>query len=254
MKVCAYHGNLYPHHAIQDFLDIGAAGFDTVLLCIPEQDMRHSMGSVGELRHLAGAVGLDVWAGPWGLGNIFGGEGVTTTPYRYQRQGALRLYSEWVAKVRDVGFSTVFLDEPRPFILYQYLADQAIEAGMNVTTSLLSDTFDTLSDEEVTELDCSSLGVSNYFPFPETSISDAWYTTRDRVDRLTSLRGDDQHLWVQGFGLGGNPSLPGVVARAARSMGEENFGFWSFRGCQALPSIAHSDPLDVWKRVPGWLA
>lgn len=255
MRICAYHGNLYQHHAVCDFAEIKNKGFDTVLLCMTEQDFVHSPGAMRALRVTAEATGLYVWVGPWGLAGIFGGEGVTSVRYEDDPVKALRLYGQWAEAAAEAGFQTVFLDEPRPFSLFPHLTEIAASYGMGVTTSLTTDTFDSLTDHEVRDLNVYSLGLSNYFP-ANMAFEEVRSLIYKRVGRLVRLRPADHHVWIQGFGLGEGDIgylTPAIIATWTLDTDAKHLGFWSFRACEATSSIAHSKAEHIWYRVHEWI-
>lgn len=248
-RICAYHGNLYPHHARQDFLEIRDAGFDSVLLPITEQDMLHSIGNFAALRAEAAILGLRAIASPWGLGGIFGGEGVSSKSYDVDQVAALALFQTWVRAVGRAGFSAVHLDEPRPISLLPHLLDAV--RGMMTLVTLTSEALDEATVADLQAIPCDYLGVSNYFP-NSVSLEDARTATYNRADKLVEACGYGL-IWAQGFGLArGREELIHTTLSAAHHAGVRNFGFWSYRAAAATSEIAAKDPHLAWLQAQLW--
>lgn len=244
----------YPNmHVPEDFkqchlIEILERGFDTILFPICEQTWQFNMHNVQEMREIAEREGLDTWAGPWGLCNIFAGECIST--YSNDPEGC-HIFELWKADVISAGFRTIFLDEPRPDCsadeLFDWYTEQrrTVMPGIKVVTTLPDDVFTEFSDDQIRDLPVDNVGLSCYH----------WTRSTDRViertlnwtERLVSLRPDDNHVWIQGFDLeAGAEWIPMLTKNLARTMGVTNFGHWSFRATRSVATKTAANWRQVW--------
>lgn len=81
-------------------------------------------------------------------------------------------------------------------------------------------------------------------------------TNTERVVRLADLHGLDSQVWIQGFGLDGDPSTVEQVRQAteiAVDGGADSVFMWGWDGCRVLSSIASETPEAVWEAFLGAL-
>ena len=247
MKVISYPNM----HIPEDFEDIHLPEiqdreFDTILFPICEQSWQFNLHNIESMRIIAENAGLDTWAAPWGLCGLFAGECLST--YRDRECHALEL---WKSDIVAAGFSTIFLDEPRPdcdmdgLVEWYEIQRRSTPDSIRLTTTLADDTFCDLSDEQIRDLPVDSVGLSCYH----------WTRSTDRIirrtlgwtERLTSLRPNDNHVWIQGFGLeAGAEWVPMLTKNLARTMGVRDFGHWAFRGTRAVATKSAVNWRRVW--------
>lgn len=128
----AYFGNRYQAHFRRD-LDRLAPVCDHVVHTVSETDLYFHKRAMASLFKETRDRGLDVWADPWGLGGVFGGESFSRflldhpdswqvlsngrrVPAACLRQQAFRDFArEWLERVADWGAQVIFWDEPHVF-------------------------------------------------------------------------------------------------------------------------------------------
>lgn len=250
MKIVAYPNM----HIPEDFRDhhlpeIQDRGFDTVLFPICEQAWQFNLGNVESMREFAESAGLQTWAAPWGLCGLFAGECIST--YSLHRDDSCSAFDLWRADIIAAGFTTIFLDEPRPDCdtqnLVEWYANQrdSTPYGVLLVTTIADDTFCDLSDEQIRDLPVDNVGLSCYH----------WTRSTNRIirrtlewtERLTSLRPKDHHVWIQGFDLeAGAEWVPTLTKNLARTMGVRDFGHWAFRGTRAVATKTAINWRQVW--------
>ncbi len=251
MKICSYHSNLYFDSFCQHVAEMKAKGFDVILFCITETDMRFNMEIFTEFKTYAEGEGLECWATFWGL---FAGEAVCTA----NEIGEKKIYlSRWLEKVINIGFNHIFIDEPKQaslneiiHILPGFNNNQQAEGGKEVNFHLcLSDeTFNELPDDKIKRLPFKSVGVSCYHWVKD------WIKICDRTEAITKrlhlLRPADNFIFLQGFDIpAGWEDIPMMVKEIAEVYGIVNFGFWSFRSTAATGSKRPVNHEKVWEKV-----
>jgi hypothetical protein len=125
----SYFGNRFLSHAKDDIARI-AESCDYVVHTVSETDLNFHKAVLAKIFQETRRRGLEVWADPWGLGGVFGGEALSTflTAHRDSWQtmsngkviaGAClnrpewrSFVKEWVLTVRDMGAQVIFWDEP----------------------------------------------------------------------------------------------------------------------------------------------
>lgn len=127
----SYFGNRHPGHAHRDLVVI-AQCCDYVVHTVSESDFLYHKAALRTLFEESRRLGLEVWADPWGLGGVFGGEALSKFlldhPSEWQRYSDGRaapaaclnsrvfrdFVKEWVNVVADLGAQFIFWDEPHP--------------------------------------------------------------------------------------------------------------------------------------------
>ncbi len=125
----SYYGNRYLPHAKSDFKRIAACS-DYIVHTVSETDLAFYKAALSRLFSESRKAGLEVWADPWGLGGVFGGEALSRflldhrdawqimsdgkiTPVACLNRREWRDYvKEWVLSVKDMGAQVIFWDEP----------------------------------------------------------------------------------------------------------------------------------------------
>jgi hypothetical protein len=128
----AYFGNRHAAHADRDLAEI-AECCDYVVHTFSETDFLFHKAAVGKLFTASRRRGLEVWADPWGVGGVFGGESLSRflldRPELWQvrsdgrrvpmacvnREPFRAFLREWILTAADAGAQTVFWDEPHPY-------------------------------------------------------------------------------------------------------------------------------------------
>ncbi|HOW27499.1 MAG TPA: hypothetical protein PK876_03215 [Elusimicrobiota bacterium] len=128
----AYLGNRIVSHARRDLADIAEA-CDYVVHTVSETDFHYHKASLEKIFSDSHRQGLEVWADPWGLGGVFGGETFSRflldhpdswqvlsdgrrVPAACLHQPAFRNFvREWILTVREMGADVLFWDEPHVY-------------------------------------------------------------------------------------------------------------------------------------------
>ncbi|MBI4395473.1 MAG: hypothetical protein HY548_00160 [Elusimicrobia bacterium] len=128
----AYFGNRFLNHTNKD-MAILAECCDYVVHTMSEADLYYHKAALASIFSATRRLGLEVWADPWGLGGVFGGEALSKFlldhPEDWQvlsngrRVPAACLNSsrfrnfmkEWVLTVAEMGAQVIFWDEPHVY-------------------------------------------------------------------------------------------------------------------------------------------
>lgn len=245
MKIVAYHNNLYLDAFKLHCEEIKSKGFTHILFCIPEHVMLWSMDNIKAMKQHAEREGLKTIANPWGLAGIFGGEALSSVNYIDEGSKALKLFDTWARVVREAGFSTIMLDEPKGY--FDFLIAH-VSGFFKVIIVFSDDIFWNVSDQLIQSLAVQSVGVSCYH----------WIDDKEKVklrtgnicQRLTDLRPLDNHLWIQGFDLPKKREwIPALVKSTAEEYGINDFGYWSFRASEATSEKRPDNYEKVWNEI-----
>lgn len=127
----SYFGNRFLQHGRGDVARI-AESCDYVVHTVSESDLNFHKAVLAKLFEESRRRGLEVWADPWGLGGVFGGEALSSfllnhrdswqtmsdgrvVPSACMNRPEWRSFvKEWVLTVRDMGAQVIFWDEPHP--------------------------------------------------------------------------------------------------------------------------------------------
>lgn len=125
----SYFGNRFLSHAHRDLVVISQV-CDYVVHTVSETDFLYHKSALGKIFSESRKVGLEVWADPWGVGGVFGGEALSRFlldhPDHWQRYSDGRPASaaclnsrrfrdfvlEWIGVAADLGAQVIFWDEP----------------------------------------------------------------------------------------------------------------------------------------------
>lgn len=125
----SYYGNRFVNHAIEDLKRI-AGCCDYVVHTVSESDLTYHKSVLAKIFAESRKLKLEVWADPWGLGGVFGGE--SFSKFLLEHRDSWQVMSdgrimpvaclnrpewksyvrEWILSVRDMGAQVIFWDEP----------------------------------------------------------------------------------------------------------------------------------------------
>lgn len=261
--LCAYFDNRYLDVYEQHVREMAEGGFDGVVHTVTEADLQWRMGRMAELFAATHGAGMQVWADPWGLGGVFGGEATSAHGSASLPELAV-LADRWLAAVARAGADWVLWDEPHPrpaghgrpgadaeehvVAFLRERCRRAAGSGLQVAVCVADDRVH-LIDEIAGWPEVSDVAISGYF-FPPM----AHHSPERNVPAWTALlaeaarrHGVGTHLWVQGFNLpDGTEDVPVRAIRLARAGGQVGFGFWGFRACDTIDAIRPAWPDVVW--------
>lgn len=125
----SYFGNRFLSHAQDDLRRIAETS-DYIIHTVNEHDLTYHKAVLARIFAESRRLNLEVWADPWGLGGVFGGESSSkflidhrdswqvmsdgrVAPVACLNRPEWRSYvKEWVLSVRDMGAQVIFWDEP----------------------------------------------------------------------------------------------------------------------------------------------
>ncbi len=146
----SYFGVRNPEYVRMDLRRMKSHGATAVLFTLSEEDVEFYRGTMREMVSLAHKEGLLVYANPWGLGGVFGGESyskfVAWFPDERQVDATGRpvpaacfnspVFREfvhtWVKTAADCGVDVAMWDEPHFFMAHW--ADESLAKEDNVPT------------------------------------------------------------------------------------------------------------------------
>lgn len=125
----SYFGNRFLSHARSDIKRISES-CHYIVHTVSEADLIYHKAVMAKFFSESRKAGLEVWADPWGLGGVFGGEAMShfllehRDTWQVMSDGRVRpaaclnrpewrsFAKEWVLNVRDMGAQVLFWDEP----------------------------------------------------------------------------------------------------------------------------------------------
>jgi hypothetical protein len=128
----AYFGNRFLDHAQRDLVRL-AEVCDYVVHTISETDLYFHKSALRAIGAATREAGMELWADPWGLGGVFGGESFSRflldhpedwqvlstgrrVPAACLNRPAFRDFvQEWLRTAQEVGAQVIFWDEPHVF-------------------------------------------------------------------------------------------------------------------------------------------
>lgn len=269
--------DLTPEKATEDINEIVAAGYTTVVLCITERDL----ASPERLRRLCDLVtemkerGLEVWADPWNLCGMFGGEAISYFEEAKEKRcmcnpKARKLIDYWTEIIPGLGINVIFLDEPEMkcddhrFQEIQFLEKVTAKAGtigLESVVCLCADYRRQWHLKEVAAMpDVVELAADPY-PYPHPYVFDKGVPKADRLDFITEwtidtrraaeAAGKRSHIWQPTFGItrGHEFEIVENLLTVRQHIGSS--AVWGFRGCMSVPNFdavtpRTLDPLVAW--------
>ena len=257
---------------IQEMLD---AGFTHVVLCVTESDLLSAerQAYLKDVVAQMKACGIEVWADPWAVGGVFGGEGKSW----FRERGELRcdcnpalktlLADQWLPTVKELGVETVFWDEPEmhhaphrndelAFIdkytriagalalrnVVCLTANRAkrgqldIVAGMSQVAEIASDPYYQNAFEVISEENRLAYVAENTLATLEAA----------------ARHGKRAHVWVQNFGIPeGREYMIDEHLAVVTGLGAD-VAVWGFRGCESVPNFVRpgeASSAAMWDRT-----
>lgn len=238
MRVISYYGlpsgDVYSTH----LAEIKAAGFNVVVLCVPEHYAADHLPAVRDLIAATKRTGLECWADPWRVGGVFDGE----APFE-PGQDPDAMVCWWIDQVGSAPEESrpdaIFFDNPWPSDVHSIAAWAARAKGYGISSQicLSADRHrdDLLRDDLGRHGEVARLAVVDgcwadaYALCPDQlknplDLVGAW---AGRMASIAAATGKPCGVFTQGFGLDpGHEDLPVRAAEVARSRGIDHLGFW----------------------------
>lgn len=264
--------NLSLTKAVADIEEMHSTGFSHMVLCVTESDVasderqRYLRGVVEQAR----AADMEVWADPWAVGGVFGGEGKS----RFRASGETScfcnedvdaLLRHWLTKVGEIGLRTVFWDEPElhcaphrndelPFI--RKYTSIAQDTGFENVVCMCANESKLDQVEEVAYLpSVDEIATDPYFPNAFSRVSEddriSYVSTwAKRTKAIGAAAGKRSHVWVQTFDIQeGNESMIDEHVQAIRRANMADTALWGFEACKSVPNFTlpgYAPPERVW--------
>ena len=234
---CAYWGR-DKGMARLDFMEMVSIGISWVVIPISSERMRFDRYGAAKVVSEAERVGLETRIAPWGVGGLFGGEGVRDGEFAPRK--ALRWWLDQADQY--IAPDAMYWDEPHG------------EAGVMAMQWARSFNADTIPGEK--QYLYINPDRSHGWPGVATGIAgigvDAYESVGVALLRhLTASEryGLPVHVWVKSFGLSIHDVLkPANEIRALVEAGVEDIGIWGYpsSGCSVLDNAA---PMDTWSAI-----
>lgn len=227
----SYFGTWDPLPAARDLADI-ARRHDWIVLPVSEESATYQLENIGRIIRISQALGLETWVSPWGVGGVFGGEGIA---------GGMSP-SKWLGAMTLLKPDVVMFDEPAMSADSLSALVRVCDATQTRTAICLQpERLDAYPPELVNRF--GSVGVDPY-------VADVG-EIEEAVRRLyAATKVPDTHLWVQAFRIrAGRERFVEHVIRAADGWGMERIGVWGWRGSAGMGVLRSDQPATVQRAV-----
>ena len=237
---CAYWGR-DAVVADRDFASLSALGFSWVVIPISTERMRYDRAGAAAVIAAAERHGLATRIAPWGVGRIFGGEGIVEAG----RAPAATL-AWWLASAHEVKPDAMFWDEPHGSVALRTMAKAMTTLAIPGTSQYLYINPDR-SEWPVLPASVKLAGIG----------IDAYGAPAAAIARLLNVReryGIPVHVWVRNFGLSRRQTLrPANDLDALLEAGVTDIGVWGFpsAGCSCLDN---AEPQRAWDGIAETIA
>jgi hypothetical protein len=218
---CAYWGR-DASVADRDFVSLSESGFSWVVIPVSTERMRYDRA--GAVIAAAKRHGLSTRIAPWGVGGIFGGEGIVEAGH--SPMAALRW---WLSSALELQPDAMFWDEPHGALGLRAMTEAMTNlpipgAAQFLYSNPARSDWPALADA----MSLAGIGI------------DAYRATAGAIARLPEVReryGLPVHVWVRNFGLTRKQTLrPAHDLSALNDAGVADIGVWGFpaAGCSCL--------------------
>lgn len=264
---------------VQNDIDqMAEAGFSHVVLCVTEADIASTrrQKQLESMRQSIEERGLEVWADPWGVGRVFGGE--AESEFAKSELSCIcnpkldQLLSGWLETVEQAGFETVFWDEPQlrhdihEDNEFEFIEKYTRQAGELALKSVVVQCANEKHRDKqfvqirrIAELpDVVEIATDPYYPnafvpanrLPETERLDYVARWIDHTQAVAQETGKRSHVWVQCFDVpeGREQMIPEHIQLCRERMAD--IAIWGFNGCASVPNFAKPgdvDPAQLWR-------
>lgn len=255
-----------------DISEMIEVGFTNTVLCVTETDIHHRERQAylkDAVAHMQGE-GLEVWADPWAVGGVFGGEAVS----HFVDRGETRcdcndklepLLDRWLDTVVGLEIKTVFWDEPEMHcephrkdelrFLEKYTRKAGELALDNVVCLCANRAKKYLLNEVVALPDVIEIATDPYYPnafekIAETHRSRYVADWAEYTKAVADAHRKRSHLWVQNFDISeGEEHIIGEHIAIATTKNID-VAVWGFHGCESIPGFfkpTNALPTRLWQ-------
>ena len=242
----AYFSARVSRHLGPDLRELRAAGFAWVLFPLTEQDVRFSPGLARALVDAAREEGLSPWLSGWGVGGVFGGEGLSEHAHRPPRSPEVRAaVARWLETALGAAPDALFLDEPRDRREGRDLGDLLSgwlheAAAANVPAHVCFEPGPRWPTAADLAGRLASVGTDPY-DWQESAAAQTRYVEGHfaRLSDYAAAANARTHLWARAFRVARNREEHALAAlKACLASGADFVGVWSHRAGEAVSSFA----------------
>ncbi len=237
---CAYWGR-DERVADRDFASLPELGFSWVVIPVSTERMRYDREGAAAVFSAAKRHGLATRIAPWGVGGLFGGEGVVEAG-----PSPIATLTWWLSCAHDLEPDAMFWDEPHGALGLGAMAHAMTTLDIPGAAQYL---YINPDRSDWPELPARTL---------LTGIGiDAYRTPTVAIARLPDVRkryGLPVHVWVRNFGLTRRETLrPAHDLAALYEAGVADIGVWGFpsAGCSCLNN---AEPQRAWDAITETIA
>jgi hypothetical protein len=237
---CAYWGR-DATVADRDFASLPKIGLSWVVIPVSTERMHYDRAGAAAVIAAAKRHGLATRIAPWGVGGIFGGEGVVETGHTPRETLAW-----WLSCAHELQPDAMFWDEPHGVRGLRAMTTAMAHLPIPGAAQYLYVNPDR-SDWPVLPATTSLAGIG----------IDAYRSPAVAIALLPEVReryGLPMHVWVRSFGLTRRQtSRPANDLAALVAAGVADIGIWGFpsAGCSCLDN---AEPQRVWNGITATIA
>jgi hypothetical protein len=237
---CAYWGR-DASVAERDLASLTELGFSWIVIPVSTERMRYDRAGAAAVIAVAKGHGLTTRIAPWGVGGIFGGEGIVEAGH-----SSMATLAWWLSSAQELEPDAMFWDEPHGALGVRAMAKAMTSLPIPGATQYLYINPDR-SDWPALPVTTSLAGIG----------IDAYHSPVIAIARLPEVRqryGLPVHVWVRSFGLTRRQtSRPANDLSALLDAGVADIGVWGFpsAGCSCLDN---AEPQRVWDGITATIA
>jgi hypothetical protein len=237
---CAYWGR-DAKVADRDFAALPGLGFSWVVIPVSTERMRYDRAGAAAVIAAAKRHRLATRIAPWGVGGIFGGEGIVEAG----RSPSATL-AWWLSSAHELRPDAMFWDEPHGPLALRAMTKAMTTLAIPGAAQYLYINPDR-SDWPVLPATASLAGIAiDAYRAPAVAIA--------RLPKVQERYGIPVHVWVRNFGLARKQtSRPANDLDALLDAGVTDIGVWGFpsAGCSCLDN---AEPQRAWDGITETIA
>ena len=210
--------------------------FDRVYLCVEDRHVPFRAENVIEMVDKLKSLNLEVVLNPWGVGNLFAGESIST----------VFGYVPWVELAHKTNADGIMLDEPKNADNVAYMVREArVHApGKFIHLAIQPEKDPARFSKLVDEVSVSTYLFGSQI-VPETTREDV----EARVEKWSAFVPDGSSVWVQAWKVPQKAELVPVWLIKAWQARGINVNIWGWKACKTVSSIRPYNPERVWSNI-----
>lgn len=252
MKIgTAYFEKGSQRHIKADLKDI-ARTFDWVILPVTEDDLKYRKQGFFETVEAAHDCGLQVWVGGWGVGGVFGGEGVSAVGHLCPRSCAVQtVLKNWAETVLAAKPDVLFLDEPRNSCCRDVNFLTNLVEMSDIPVAVCMQPCDDYGDFIETVGSGVSIVGTDPYPFPHHPCRKPFvHEHTGKIKDFAELTNTTAQVWCQAFSVpAGKEKCAAAIIEDVHNAGIEIIGVWGYRGGDAMSCFRSARPEILWREI-----